>query len=145
MEVRELSWSIARFLHSHCKIVGGVFTFRVKDFTEYHSQVVSIGGICGEVTMGQVSVWVPRFSPPQYHSTIAVRLRTSSGGEQYARGWPQFRDKVSPHRHENSNNKFLAFLFYSLEVIGTFFGHGIEVFPQFLQVNPCTKLWNRPQ
>jgi hypothetical protein len=36
----------------------------------------------------------------QYHSTVAFHIHISLGDEQLARWWPQFRDIVSPHRHE---------------------------------------------
>jgi hypothetical protein len=40
--------------------------------------------------------------PCQYHSTVALHTHMSSGNEQYAKWWPQFRDIVSPHRHEQN-------------------------------------------
>jgi hypothetical protein len=36
----------------------------------------------------------------QYHSTVTLHTHMTPRDEQQARWWPQFRDIVSPHRHE---------------------------------------------
>jgi hypothetical protein len=37
----------------------------------------------------------------RHHSATALHAHTSRGDEQWACCWPQFRDVVSPHRHDD--------------------------------------------
>jgi hypothetical protein len=43
--------------------------------------------------------------PYRYHSTMVFHAHVSPGDEQLARWWPQFKNLVTPHRHEQFWNK----------------------------------------
>jgi hypothetical protein len=45
--------------------------------------------------------------PCRYNSTIVLHARILPGCEQQACWWPQFRDVVSPHRHDYQLTKLL--------------------------------------
>jgi hypothetical protein len=61
---------------------------------------VHVGFVVDKVAMGQLSLSVLRLSPvtiiPPWLSILICHLRD----EQKTRWWPQFRDTVSPRRHE---------------------------------------------
>jgi hypothetical protein len=46
------------------------------------------------------SMWDLWSTECQYSSTIALYAHVSSAGRTIDSWWPQFRDTVSPHRHE---------------------------------------------
>jgi hypothetical protein len=56
--------------------------------------LVHVGFVVGEVALGQVSLRVLRFSPVNI-IPLGLHTHISSGG-----WWPQFRDIVPLHRHE---------------------------------------------
>jgi hypothetical protein len=45
-------------------------------------------------------------SPRQYHSNVALGSIYHMGGKQQACWWPQFRDIVSCHRHEQQPDSY---------------------------------------
>jgi hypothetical protein len=57
-------------------------------------------GFVDKGTPRQVFLWVPQFplSVPFHHGSLYSYYHL--GGEQQAHWWPQFRNKVSPNRHE---------------------------------------------
>jgi hypothetical protein len=62
--------------------------------------------VVGKIVLGQVLLRVVRYFPvnviPLWHSTL-----TYLGDEQQTRWWPQFRDIVSSHRHEQQQVFFV--------------------------------------
>jgi hypothetical protein len=67
---------------------------------------VHVGSAVDTVTLGQVSLRVLWLYPvsimPPRLSILIYHLED----EQYARCWPQFRDIVSPHRHEQKRQTY---------------------------------------
>jgi hypothetical protein len=61
---------------------------------------VHIGFAVHKVALGQIFLQVLCFFLHQYHSAMALHAHISPGGEQYACWWLQFREIISPHRHE---------------------------------------------
>jgi hypothetical protein len=55
-----------------------------------------------KVALGQVLLRALQFSR-QYCSSRTLHKHKSSGDEQKARWWLQFRDMVSPHQHEKAS------------------------------------------
>jgi hypothetical protein len=65
--------------------------------------------LCNKVTVGRIarvlveeSVFHCHIIPPLF-STLIYNM----GDKQLARWWPKFRDKVSPHRHDDDNHHLL--------------------------------------
>jgi hypothetical protein len=69
------------------------------------SRVISCG-ICDEWS-GTGTGFLPVFwSSPAAYSTVAVHTHASSGDEQQCHWSPQFRDIISPYRHEQDEPFF---------------------------------------
>jgi hypothetical protein len=77
--------------------------------SEFAPRSVHVGFVVDKVALGQAFLRVFRFplnNIPQCFSILIYHL----GDEQLARWWPQFRDTVSPHWHEQQQPAIKVFM-----------------------------------
>jgi hypothetical protein len=67
---------------------------------------VHVGILVDKVAMGLISPRVLQFFPVTIIPPWLFILIHHTGDEQYARWWLQFKDVVSPHRHEQQRPRF---------------------------------------